>query len=327
MRQVHVAPRLRARLQRGRRHRFRPRARGARRAPSTWCWTSAPRRCIDWHAPPQGYFHLPGGVAHAAGAADAAAPARDWSANSRSRSSSTTSRSCAPTAATRRSAATPASRSVRPRRSPATRRASASRSIPTCASAAAPAPPCARPARWATPIRARPTRALKLRTLLSDLRAGRRRATRRCCCTARSAARRWSSELGRAARSSARPQGVPANVIPVGAVARGQHRHRPVAERRGASARRRSPCWPRAKKRRSTWRRCRQQMEIAQAMLRGPGLRGHALQLIEAAHAGRAGRARCAALRDDAAAVPAQRGPLRRRAPRSAARSRWRSTT
>ena len=123
---------------------------------------------IRWHAPPQGYFHLPGGARRSRRAADAADACATWSASSRSRSSSTTSRSSAPTAATKQigcNACIDVCSAARDHA--ATRSASASSSIPTCASAAAPAPPSARPARWATPIRARPTRALKLRTLLS----------------------------------------------------------------------------------------------------------------------------------------------------------------
>ncbi len=99
-------------LRGGRRHRFQPRAAGVlRRQPSTWCSTSAPRRSSTgtrrrratstWRA-----------AWRMRKACRRCCACASWSASSRSRSSSTTSKSSARTAATRWSAATPASRSA-----------------------------------------------------------------------------------------------------------------------------------------------------------------------------------------------------------------------
>ena len=211
MARLHRPPRLRARLRPSAGAiDFSARAGARSTAPSTWCSTCGAAPLIDWHAPPQGYFHLPRRHRQAQGLADAAASCATWSANSRSPSSSTTSRSSARTAATKQVGCNACIEVCSAARDhAATRRASGSWSTPTCASAAAPAPPCARPARWPTPIRARAEQGTKLRTLLATYAAGRRHATPCCCCTARKAARRWSSSWAAQAQLGA-AQGVPA---------------------------------------------------------------------------------------------------------------------
>ena len=188
---------------------------------------------LDWHAPPQGYFHLPASADRDRQGCGRCCELRDLVGEfEKPQVLRLPRRSSAPTAATSRSAATPASTSVRRMRSSTgdKERRSQSWSTRTCASAAAPAPPSARPARWATPIRARPTRGAEAAHAARDLRQGRRARCRCCCCTARRPGRPLV-ELGRAGAARRASTACRPRVIPFAALAHGQHRHRHLAQR------------------------------------------------------------------------------------------------
>ena len=204
-----------------------------------------------------------------------AASCASWSASSRSRSSSTTSRRSAPTAATSRSAATPASRSARPQaiRSEATRRAGGIIVEPhLCVGCGACTTVCPSGAlTYAYPRAARAGRASPHAAV--DLRA-RRRARRRAAAPqpgGRRGAGRANSAAPRALDAAC--SGVPARVLPLAlwhtasvgidlwlaAIAYGARAGRGADDRRGGAG------VPR--------RRWRAQMAVAQAILQRARLR------------------------------------------------------
>ena len=267
---------------------------------------------IDWHAPPQGYFHLPGGLAAGPRALQTLLRLRELVGEfEKPKFFDYKQKLCAHSR---------------------NEQVGCNACIEVCSAHAV-------TQRQGTPAhRRQPEPVRRLRRLhhrLPDRRAGLhlsaharpgpqaahaavdlcRRRRPRCRAAAAQPGRRPGADRATRPRrrSCGRAQGVPANVIPVGAVACRQHRHRPVAQRRrlrrlaggGAGDRRGGAGLPR--------RAARSRWTIAQALLRGLGYAGTHFRLIEAAVAGGARRRARRPARHARSSVPAKPGALRGR--------------